>query len=101
MRGLAPACRDRGWPSEASEMASRVLWSFRLMIAAFAALAVVAGAPAGVMARDTVDVTGTVYSKNEEKESIVLITDDLGVKNQPITVDMSDMGGQFRAIRIG
>jgi hypothetical protein len=82
-------------------MASRVLWSCRLLIAAFAALAIVTAAPAGVMARDTFDATGTVESKNEEKETIVLITDVLGQKNQPITIDMSNMSGQFRAIRKG
>jgi hypothetical protein len=83
------------------EMASRVLWSCRLLIAAFAVLAVTAGAPAGVFARDTFDATGTVDSKNEDKETIVLITDALGKKNQPITIDMSNMSGQFRAIRVG
>jgi hypothetical protein len=70
-------------------------------MAAFAALAIVTAAPAGVMARDTFDATGTVDSKNEEKETIVLITDALGKTNQPITIDMSDMSGQFRAIRVG
>jgi len=82
-------------------MASRVLLACRLLIAAFAVVAVTAGAPSGVMARDTFDATGTVESKNEDKETIILITDALGKKNQPITVDMSDMSGQFRAIRVG
>jgi len=70
-------------------------------MAAFAALAIVTAAPAGVMARDTFDVTGTVESKNEDKETIVLITDALGKPNQPITIDMSNMSGQFVAIRKG
>jgi hypothetical protein len=82
-------------------MASRVLWSCRLLIAAFAVLATTAGMPSGAMARVTFDASGTVNSKNEEKETIVLITDELGKKNQPITIDMSDMSGQFRAIRVG
>jgi hypothetical protein len=82
-------------------MASRVVWACRLLMAAFAALAIVTAVPAGVMARDTFDATGTVNSKNEEKETIVLITDALGKTNQPITIDMSDMSGQFRAIRVG
>jgi len=70
-------------------------------MAAFAALAIVTAAPAGVMARDTFDVTGTVESKNEDKETIVLITDALGKPNQPITIEMSNMSGQFVAIRKG
>lgn len=82
-------------------MASRVVWGFRLLMAAFAAVAIVTAAPAGVMASDTFDVTGTVESKNEDKETIVLITDALGKKNQPITIDMSDMSSQFVAIRKG
>lgn len=82
-------------------MASRVVWSCRLFIAALSVLAFVAMAPVGVFARDTTDVKGTVDSKNEDKETIVLITDDFGVKNQPITIDMSHMSGQFRAIRVG
>jgi hypothetical protein len=82
-------------------MASRVLWSCRLLVAAFAALAIVAGMPGGALARVTFDASGTVYSKNEEKQTIVLITDVLGKKNQPITIDMSDMSNQFVAIRVG
>jgi outer membrane receptor protein involved in Fe transport len=82
-------------------MASRVLLSRRTLLAAVAALAVVVAVPTGALARDTFDVTGTVNSKNEDKETIVLITDDLGVKNQPITIDMSDMSSQFVAIRVG
>jgi hypothetical protein len=101
MSGLPPAIRGPGMVLEVTAMASRVLWSIRLLIAAFAALAVVAGAPTGVMARDTFDASGTVESKNEEKETIVLITDALGKKNQPITIDMSDMSGAFRAIKVG
>src|SRR5215213_9181776 len=85
--------RARAW--EVTEMASRVVWACRLLMAAFAALAIVTAAPAGVMARDTFDVTGTVESKNEDKETIVLITDALGKPNQPITIDMSNMSGQF------
>lgn len=82
-------------------MASRVLFSRRALLAAVAALAIVVAAPNGVLARDTFDVTGTVHSKNEDKETIVLITDDLGVKGQPITIDMSDMSSQFVAISVG
>ena len=61
----------------------------------------VVAAPNGVFARDTFDVSGTVESKNGEKETIVFITDDLGKKGQPITIDMSDMSEQFEAIRVG
>ena len=82
-------------------MASRVLRSCRALLAAFAALAVVMVAPNSALARDTFDVAGTVESKNEGKETIILITDDLGVKNQPITIDMSHMSSQFVAIRAG
>jgi hypothetical protein len=86
-------------------MASRVLRSCRALLAAFAALAVVVAAPSGVFADhdvgDPFDVLGTVHSKNEGKETIVFITDDLGVKNQPITIDMSNMSSQFVAIKAG
>jgi hypothetical protein len=71
------------------------------VIAAFAVLAVTVSDPSSALARWTFDATGTVNSKNEEKETIVLITDALGKKNQPITIDMSDLSGQFRAIRVG
>jgi hypothetical protein len=81
-------------------MVSRVLRSCRLLIAALAVLAVV-GAPGAAQARVTFDASGTVYSKNESKETIVLITDALGKKNQPITIDMSDMSDNFVAIRVG
>jgi hypothetical protein len=86
---------------EVTTMASRVLWSFRLLVAALAALAFVAVAPGGALARDTFDATGTVESKNGDKETIVLITDALGKPGQPITIDMSSMTGQFEAIRVG
>ena len=87
---------------EVTEMGSRVLLSCRLLVAAMAVLAVFATAPVNVLARDdTFDVTGTVYSKNEDKETIVLITDALGVKNQPITISMSGMSGSFVALREG
>lgn len=82
-------------------MVSRVLWSCRLLIAAFAVLAVTAGAPTAAMARSTFDASGTVYSKNESKETIVLITDALGKKNQPITIDMSSLSESFIAIKVG
>src|SRR6188508_2801340 len=82
-------------------MASRVLLSRRALLTAVAALAMVVAAPNGVFARDTFDVSGTVESKNGEKETIVFITDDLGKKGQPITIDMSDMSEQFEAIRVG
>jgi hypothetical protein len=101
MSGLAPACRGLGMAQEVREMASRVLVSCRTLLAAIAALAVVAAVPTGALARDTFDASGTVDSKNEDKETVVLITDALGVKNQPITVDMSHMSGAFRAIGVG
>jgi hypothetical protein len=84
-------------------MASGVLRSCRMLLAGFAALAVVTAAPISAYAGDgdTFDVTGTVNSKNEDKETIVFITDDLGKKNQPITIDMSKMSSAFVAIRAG
>lgn len=82
-------------------MAFRVVWVCRVLVATMAALAIVTMVPGGVFARDTFDATGTVISKNEEKDTIVLITDSLGTKNQPITIDMSDMTGAFEAIRVG
>ena len=84
-------------------MASGVLRSCRMLLAGFAALAVVTAAPISAYAGDgdTFDVSGTVNSKNEDKETIVFITDDLGKKNQPITIDMSHMSSAFVAIRAG
>jgi hypothetical protein len=82
-------------------MASRVLRSCRALLAAFAALSVIVALPSSSLARDTFDVTGTVHSKNEDKETIVLLTDDLGVKGQPITIDMSDLSSQFVALQVG
>src|SRR4051794_5808072 len=82
-------------------MAFRVMWVCRVLVATMAALAIVTMVPGGVFARDTFDVSGTVNSKNEEKDTIVLITDDLGVKGRPITIDMSDMKGAFRSIGVG
>ena len=101
MSGLAPAVGDRAWPWGVTEMASRVLWSCRLLVAAFAALAIVASAPGGASARVTFDATGTVQSKNSDKEEIVLITDVLGKPNQPITIDMSSLSNNFIALRVG
>src|SRR5262245_36687807 len=96
---------DRPWQMEVTDMAFSTLRSCRALLAAFAALAVVVAAPTGAWADhergDPFDVAGTVYSKNEGKETIVFITDDLGVKNQPITIDMSNMSSQFVAIRSG
>jgi hypothetical protein len=67
-----------------------------------AMLAVAVTGPVSVFAADdTFDVTGTVYSKNEDKEQIVLITDALGVKNQPITISMSGLSGNFTALSVG
>jgi len=71
-----------------------------MLIAAFAVVAMV-GLPGAVLARETFDATGTVESKNEDKEEIVLITDVLGKKNQPITIDMSSLSENFIAIRKG
>jgi len=53
------------------------------------------------MARVTFDAAGTVESKNSDKEEIVLITDVLGKKNQPITIDMSSLSKNFIALRVG
>jgi len=66
-----------------------------------AVLAIVTMVPGGVFARDTFDATGTVISKNEEKDTIILVTDALGKPNQPITIDMSNMSSQFRSINVG
>ena len=84
-------------------MASGILRSCRMLLAGFAALAVVTAAPISAYAGDgdTFDVRGTVNSKNEDKETIVFITDDLGKKNQPITIDMSKMSSAFVAIKDG
>jgi hypothetical protein len=71
-----------------------------LLIAAFAVVAMV-GVPSAAMARDTFDATGTVESKNSDKEEIVLITDALGKRNQPITIDMSSLSQNFIALRKG
>jgi hypothetical protein len=82
-------------------MTRGIVRSWRLLVAAFVALAMVSVAPAGASAGWSTDISGTVDSKNEAKETIVFITDDFGVKNQPITIDMSHMSGQFRAVGVG
>lgn len=82
-------------------MGTRSWKSFRAMLAAVAAFALVSAVPSSAFAADAMDVSGTVHSKNEEKETIILITDDLGRKNQPITIDMSRMSDNFVAIREG
>ena len=82
-------------------MASRVLRSCRMLMAAIVALSMLVALPLSGLAADTFDVTGTIHSKNEDKETIVLITDDLGKSGQPITIDMSGMSSQFVAIREG
>ena len=82
-------------------MAARIVRSCRMLMAAFVAFAVLSALPLNVSAADTFDVTGTVHSKNEGKETIVFITDDLGVKGQPITIDLSAMSSQFVAIKAG
>jgi hypothetical protein len=81
-------------------MVSRVLWSWRLVLAAIVALTLVA-IPAQSAYAERITVAGTVYSKNESKETIVLITDAFGVKNQPITIDLSDMSKLFVAVGVG
>jgi len=47
------------------------------------------------------EIAGTVYSHNDEKKTIVLITDDFGVRNQPITLDFDDFKNTFRALDDG
>jgi hypothetical protein len=82
-------------------MATGIVRSWRLLAAAAVAMAVVSWAPDAAVADWKTDVSGTVHSKNASKETIVLITDDLGVKNQPITIDMSNMSSAFAAIGVG
>lgn len=82
-------------------MTSGVVRSWQLLIAAIAVLVTVSVAPAAASAAWTTDISGTVHSKNEAKETIVFITDDFGVKNQPITIDMSKMSSQFVAVGVG
>jgi len=71
------------------------------MMAAAALLTFVAFAPASVYAAEGITISGTVYSKDEGKETIVLITDAFGVKNQPITIDLSDFSRLFQAVGVG
>ncbi len=82
-------------------MASRVMGSWRWLVAAIAALTVATAIPTSSYANDLIDVSGTVVEKRESNEHIVLVTDDLGRKNQPISIDMEDMSNQFEAVRVG
>lgn len=82
-------------------MSTGIVRSWRLLLAFVVTLAVVSWAPVAAFASWTTDVSGTVHSKNESKETIILITDEFGVKNQPVTIDMSDMSSAFVAIRVG
>ncbi len=77
------------------------VWSLRLTVAAAVLLGVVAFAPISAFASGGTTVSGTVYSKNEGKETIVIITDAFGVKNQPITIDMSYFSRLFEAVGVG
>lgn len=77
------------------------LWSVRLLVAVAALLAVAMVAPTTVSANDGVTISGTVYSKNEDKQTIVLITDAFGVKNQPVTVDLKHFDRLFEAVGVG
>jgi hypothetical protein len=81
-------------------MALRV-WSSRLAVAAAVLLSVTIFAPVSAFAAGGTTVSGTVYSKDEGKETIVLITDAFGVKNQPITIDLSDFSKLFQAVGVG
>jgi len=86
-------------------MASR--WPrWRSLIAALAVSTVlVSGAQSAFADKKTNpnerEIAGTVYSHNDEKKTIVLITDDFGVKNQPVTVDFDDFKNTFRALDDG
>jgi hypothetical protein len=66
---------------------------WRWLVASFAVALVVASAPQGALADkstnpDEFTVSGTIDSHHDDKTSIVLVTDALGKKNQPITIDM-------------
>jgi len=74
---------------------------WRWLVASFAVALIGMSAPQGAFADkstnpDEFTVTGTVYSHNDDKQTIVLITDDLGKKNQPITISLKDFSGTFR-----
>jgi len=68
---------------------------WRYAAAALAAAVVLGSAPHGAFANkstnpDEFTVTGTINAHNDDKTTIVLVTDDLGKKNQPITISMKD-----------
>ena len=80
---------------EVSRMVSGIGRGWRWLVTSFAVALVLASAPQGAFADkstnpDEFTITGTIYSHNDDKTTIVLITDDLGKKNQPITISMKD-----------
>jgi hypothetical protein len=46
-------------------------------------------------------IAGTVYSANEANETFIIITDDIGGTERPITVDMSRFSRIFGATEVG
>jgi hypothetical protein len=91
---------------EVSGMARGISLGWRSVAAFLAVAALFATGPHGALADkksnpDEFEVAGTVYSHNEEKSTIVLVTDALGQKNQPITIDMKDFKRTFRSVDDG
>jgi hypothetical protein len=91
---------------EVSDMGKRIGLLYRAFGALVVAATLLASAPQGALADKKSNpnertVTGTVYSHNEEKSTIILVTGDLGTKNQPITIDMRDFKGTFRSVDDG
>jgi hypothetical protein len=62
---------------------------------------VVAFEPMSVSAAEGSTVSGTVYSKDEGKETIVIVTDAFGFKNQPVMIDLSDFSKLVQAVGVG
>lgn len=67
-------------------MAPRFSSCWRLLVAGLVALSVVAMAPGSALA-ERITVTGTIHSIKDDG-MIILNTDSLGVRNQPITIDV-------------
>jgi hypothetical protein len=75
---------------------------YRPLGAALIGLALLLVGPTVALADDdTFDVTGTIVGKHGDKETWVVLTDSVGGKTRPITIDMSHLSGTFDRHKVG
>ncbi len=73
--------------------------SRRTLAVALAAVGLIALSPASASAA-RYTTSGTVVSTDDDKKTLVLLTSDIIGKDQPITIDMSDLPGLFRSTKV-